>query len=50
MNNDEKKYLVYLCKNGYSFSQIRRLVSCSNATIKRYMKIFTLVKNELEEK
>jgi hypothetical protein len=41
MTNYEKYELRKLCKEGYSFSEIRSFVSCSDATIKNYLKIFT---------
>jgi hypothetical protein len=40
MTNYEKYELRKLCKEGYSFSEIRSFVSCSDATIKNYLKIF----------
>ena len=41
MTNLEKKELRQLCKAGHSFSYIRGFVYCSDATIRRYMKIFS---------
>jgi len=40
MTNYEKSELRMLAKVGWSFYQIRRLVHCSDATIKNYIKIF----------
>lgn len=50
MTNLEKKELRQLCKSGHTFDEIRQEVSCSDATIKRYMEIFSPredVKDEL---
>lgn len=41
MTNYEKNELRYLAKQGYSFKEIRPIVSCSSVTIKNYLKIFT---------
>lgn len=41
MTNEEKRTLKNLVKEGRSFTQIRKLVYCSDATIKKYIKILT---------
>jgi DNA-binding CsgD family transcriptional regulator len=41
MTNYEKNQLRQLAKEGYSFQEIQRIVFCSDATIKNYLKIFT---------
>lgn len=41
MTNEDKGELRNLCKKGYSFKDIREIVSCSTSTIKSYMKIFS---------
>lgn len=38
MTNRERRYLAQLCRDGYSFQQIRPLVDCCDATIRRYLK------------
>jgi len=40
MTNQEKRDLIQYCKAGYSFIKIRKLVYCSDVTIRHYMKIF----------
>lgn len=40
MINSDKNKLRNLAKNGLSFEAIRRIVNCSDATIKQYIKIF----------
>ncbi len=40
MTNKEKNQLRQLAKEGCSFSEIKRIVFCSDATIRAYMKIF----------
>lgn len=40
MTNAEKNELRNLAKNGLSFEAIRRIINCSDATIKQYLKIF----------
>lgn len=40
MTNLEKAELRRLCKQGKSFETIRRQVDCSDATIRRYIKVF----------
>ena len=46
MTNKQKAELRYLAKQGLSFKEIRRIVDCSDATIKSYIKTFKL-KNKL---
>lgn len=41
MSNVEKTELRILCKQGKSFDEIREIVDCSDATIKRYLKVFS---------
>jgi IS30 family transposase len=41
MTNQEKRELRQLCKQGYSFKEIRGMVDCCDSTIKSYMKIFS---------
>ena len=38
MTNDEKAVLRRLVREGLSFIEIRKQVSCSDATIKNYIK------------
>ena len=40
MTNQDKRELRQMCKNGWSFEDIRDCVNCCDATIKNYMKIF----------
>lgn len=40
MTNDEKKLLIAYIKDGWSFKQIRGELTCSDVTIRNYMKIF----------
>lgn len=40
MTNKEKSELRKLAKSGESLEQIRNMTDCSDATIKRYIKIF----------
>lgn len=40
MTKQEKYDLIRFCKAGYSLLQIRGLVSCCDATIRKYMKVF----------
>ena len=40
MTNDEKKLLRWYIKEGWTFDEIREEVACSDATIRRYIKIF----------
>ena len=42
MTNLDKKELRQMCKDGMSFYQIRQAVNCSDATIKRYIEVFSL--------
>lgn len=41
MTNLEKQELRQLCREGKGFSEIRKHVICSDATIRRYMKVFS---------
>ena len=41
MTNKEKIELRQLCKQGFSFEEIRQFVYCSKLTIRMYMKIFS---------
>jgi len=41
MTNQDKRELRCLCKQGYSFKEIRSIVDCCDSTIKSYMKIFS---------
>ena len=40
MTNKEKNLLRQLCKERKSLKEIRRIIDCSDATIRRYIKIF----------
>lgn len=40
MTNADKAELIHLVKQGYSFHEIRIIVSCSDTTIRQYLKIF----------
>ena len=40
MTNKEKNELRQLAKEGLSFQDIRRIVDCSDATIRMYIKTF----------
>lgn len=40
MTNLEKQELRNYCKQGLAFNKIRLLVSCSDVTIRRYLKVF----------
>ncbi len=40
MTNREKRELAQLAKEGLSFSEIRRIVNCCDATIRSYIKTF----------
>lgn len=46
MTNYEKRELRQLAKEGYSFSEIRSFVSCADATIKNYIKVFNPKKKD----
>lgn len=46
MTNKEKSLLRQLCKEGYSFEEIKRIVSCAESTIKTYLKQFGDTKND----
>ena len=41
MTNQDKRELRQMCKNGWTFKDIRDCVHCSDATIKSYMEIFS---------
>ena len=41
MTNKEKRELAQLCKEGYTFKEIRGLVDCCDATIRMYLKVFS---------
>jgi len=41
MKDSEKYKLKYYCRIGYSKESIKRLINCSESTIKKYMKIFS---------
>jgi IS30 family transposase len=41
MTNKEKAKLRYLAKQGLSISAIREEVNCSDATIRRYIRVFS---------
>jgi len=40
MTNQDKRELRQMCKDGWSFEDIRDCVDCCDATIKSYLKIF----------
>lgn len=40
MTNSEKRELRQLAKDGLSFKEIRRMVSCCDSTIRSYIKVF----------
>lgn len=40
MTNTEKQVLRALCKDGLTFKEIRKLVDCSDSTIREYIKVF----------
>jgi len=40
MRQEEKKLLIKLCKEGYTYNQIRQRVQCADGTIKKYIKLF----------
>ena len=40
MTNLEKTELRRRAQDGWTFKQIRRVVECSDATIRRYIKVF----------
>lgn len=48
MTNFEKRELKHFVLDGLSFKQIRERVNCSDATIRKYMKIFG-ARNELKK-
>ncbi len=41
MTNQEKKELRQMCKQGWSFEDIKDCVMCADSTIKSYMKLFS---------
>ena len=45
MTNAEKRELRIMCKQGWSFKDIRDCVDCCDATIKNYMKVFSKENN-----
>lgn len=45
MTNKEKNELRQLVKENLSFKEIRKIVSCSNATIRNYIKVFCPTQN-----
>ena len=46
MTNLEKTELRRLAQNNLTFKQIRRVVVCSDATIRRYIKVFASKKEK----
>jgi len=48
VTNKQKSQLRQLVKEGLSFKEIRRIVDCSDATIKSYIKTFTPNPNEVK--
>ena len=50
MTNKDKRELRQMCKQGYSFEDIRDMVDCCDATIKSYMKIFSPKEHINEDK
>lgn len=49
MTNLEKQELRQYAKQGLSFKQIRGLVSCSDSTIRQYIKIFAPKKDQRQK-
>jgi len=41
MTNKEKRILTQLCKEGYTFKEIRDMVDCCDTTIRMYLKVFS---------
>jgi hypothetical protein len=41
MTKEDKRELRVMCKSGCSFEDMKEYFSCSDATIKRYMKTFS---------
>lgn len=41
MTNSEKNHLRELCREGNTIDEIRLQIECSDATIRRYLKIFS---------
>jgi len=50
MTNIEKQDLRAYCKRGLSFKQIRKLVDCSDSTIRQYIKVFAPISADTEDK
>lgn len=50
MTNSEKQYLTKLAKHGHPFEYIRKLVNCSDSTIKRYIETFGVTSKPVEPK
>lgn len=49
MTNLEKTELRRLVQDGLTFKQIRRVVYCSDATIRRYIKVFAPKKEKTND-
>ena len=49
MENCEKYELRQLVKYGYSFSEIREIVDCCDATIHKYIRAFQKQKTEIKD-
>ena len=47
MTNLEKTELRRLVKDGWTFEEIRPVVDCSDATIRRYIKVFAPKQEQL---
>ena len=47
MTNVEKRELRQLCKEGFSFKEIRGIVVCCDATIRQYIKVFSKKKEKI---
>jgi len=50
MTNKQKARLRQFAKEGLSFKEIKRLVDCSDATIRSYIKTFKGVKGATNER
>ena len=46
MTRLEKIELRHLVQDGWTFEQIRRVVECSDTTIRRYLKVFAPIQQE----
>lgn len=46
MTNQDKRELRQMCRDGWSFDDIKDIVICCDATIKRYMKALSLKKEQ----